>query len=106
VALAIADRREELAPDELVIAPPGAPVPGAVVREDEHVAHLVDEPRAEESREVAGRRRVEASRGDGRIVEPRPPEVLKGLGVERERGAALERALAPCRARSPRRPGG
>ena len=82
MALAVADRRKELAPDELVIAPPQGAVGGPVVREDEDVPDLVDEPRAQEPREIAGCRRVEAGRRDRRIVEPRPPEVLESLRVQ------------------------
>ena len=85
VALAVIDRREQLAADELVVAPHRDVAGRPVVREDEHVTHLADEPGAQEPREVGRRRRVEARGGDGRVVEPRSPEILEGLGMERER---------------------
>ncbi len=84
VALPVADRREELAPDELVRASPGAAVAGDLVREDKDVPDLVDEPGAQQPWQIAGCRRVEAGRADGRVVEPRPTEVLEGFRVERE----------------------
>ncbi|MEK7445855.1 MAG: hypothetical protein AABZ70_13445, partial [candidate division NC10 bacterium] len=53
------------------------------------MADLVGEPGAQESREIAGRRRVESGLDDRRIVEPRPPEVLESLRVEGERACGL-----------------
>jgi integrase len=59
VTLPIADRREELAADELNRAPHGDVPRGGVVREHEDVPDFVDEPAAQQSREIARRRRVE-----------------------------------------------
>ena len=98
VALAVADRREELAPDELVRTPHRDAMRGAVVGEDEDVPDLVDEPGAQQSRQIAGRRRVETGRGDRRVGEARPPQVLDGLRVG-------EAPASPGRLAPPPRPG-
>ncbi len=82
VALAVPDRREELAADKLALLPPEPVVGGAVVGKDEDVLHLVGEAGAQEAREIAGRRRVETGGGDRRIVESRLAEILEGLGVK------------------------
>ena len=82
MALAVADRREELAPDELVVVPPQAVVGSAVVREDEHVADLVNKSRAQQPWEIAGRRCVKTSGGDRDVGESRSAEVLESLRVQ------------------------
>jgi hypothetical protein len=84
VAMAVAHGREELAPHELVLAPPEAAGGGAVVREDENVPDLSGQPRAQQPGKVAGRRRVKAGLGDRGVRESRSPQIFERFLVERE----------------------
>jgi len=74
-------RGEELAPDELAIAPPPDTVGGAVIGKDEDVPDLLGQPGAEESREIPRRRGVEPGLDDRGVGEPRSPEIIEGLRV-------------------------